>query len=109
MGEKTSKQMFLQSMIKCHKLNKRAEYDKVKMGSDKEELNLTWAINDRKEPPLQKSEVHIYIFGLFRAAPGAYGNSQARGRIRAAAASHSHMRFELCLQPTAQLTATPYP
>ena len=40
-GEKTSKQMFLQSMIKCHKLNKRAEYDKVKMGSDKEELNLT--------------------------------------------------------------------
>ena len=34
----------------------------------------------------------IYLFLLFRAAPAAYGGSQARGRIGAAAASlcHSH-------------------
>ena len=43
----------------------------------------------------------------------AYGGSQARGRIRAAAAglchSHSNSRFELSLQPTPQLTETPVP
>ena len=34
----------------------------------------------------------IYLFCLFRAAPAAYGGSQARGRIGAAAISlqHSH-------------------
>ena len=46
--------------------------------------------------------------GLFRAAPEAYGNSQARGWIRATAASHSHSHSkagsELRLQPTPQLT-----
>ena len=51
-------------------------------------------------------------FGLFRATPIAYGGSQARGRIGAAAAclhhshSHSHARSELYLQPAPQLTAT---
>ena len=42
----------------------------------------------------------LFFFG-FRAAPTAYGGSQARGPTRAAAAglhhSHSHARSELCL------------
>ena len=43
--------------------------------------------------------VHIFFFfGLFRAAPGAYGGSQARSRIGAVAAglrhSHSNARSE---------------
>ena len=51
------------------------------------------------------------FFYLFRAVPVAYGNSQVRGHIRAAAASlchchnHSHGGSELCLQPTPQLMA----
>ena len=52
-------------------------------------------------------------FLLFRAAPAAYGGSQACGRIRAAAAglrhSHSNIRSELRLQPTPQLMAMPDP
>ena len=51
----------------------------------------------------------IYLFRLFRAEPLAYGNSQARGPIRAIAAglchSHSNTRSEPCLQHTPQLTA----
>ena len=59
----------------------------------------------------------LFNFFIFRAAPAAYGNSWARGRIRAVAASHSHShspspspsstRSELYLQPTPQLVATP--
>ena len=55
----------------------------------------------------------FFFFGLFGAAPVAYGGSQARGRIGVVAAglhhSHSHARAEVCLQPTAQLTAMPDP
>ena len=60
----------------------------------------------------------IYLFILFyfvfsRAAPMAYGGSQARGRIRAVAArlcqSHSNSGAELLLRPTPQLTARPDP
>ena len=53
----------------------------------------------------------FFFFLLFRAALAAYGSSQARGWIRAAAAghnhscSHSHTGSKPCLQPTAQLTA----
>ena len=43
----------------------------------------------------------------------AYGDSQAKGRIRAVATSlrhsHSSARSEVCLPPTPQLTATPDP
>ena len=43
----------------------------------------------------------IFFFLLFRAAPAAYGNSEARGRIKAAAAglqhSHSNTGSELFL------------
>ena len=50
-------------------------------------------------------------FLLFRAAPAAYGSSQARGWIRAAAASlhhsHSDARAQLSRWPTPQLRATP--
>ena len=49
---------------------------------------------------------------LFRAAPVAYGGSQAGGPIGAVAASlchsqsHSNAGSQLCLQPPPQLTAT---
>ena len=55
----------------------------------------------------------LFYFSLFRAAPVAYGGSQARDRIGAAAAglchSHSNVGSETHLQPTPQLTATPDP
>ena len=59
-------------------------------------------------------QIHNFIFPFFfRAAPTAYGKSQARGRIRAATAglhhSHSHAGSKPCLQPTPQLTAMPDP
>ena len=50
---------------------------------------------------------------IFRATPTAYGGSQARGLIGAAAASlgqsHSNTRSVPCLRPTPQLTTTPDP
>ena len=53
----------------------------------------------------------LFLFLLFRAAPSAYGGSQARGQIGAAAASlhhsHSHAGSEPHLRPTPQLMATP--
>ena len=55
---------------------------------------------------------YIFFFCLFRAAPMAYGGSQARGRIRTTAAGlrdshgHSNAGSEPCLQPTPQLMAT---
>ena len=55
----------------------------------------------------------VVVFDLFRATPEAYGGSQARDRIRAAAAglhhSHSNTRFEPSLQSTPQLMETPDP
>ena len=52
-------------------------------------------------------------WGGLRAAPEAYGSSQARGRIGATAAglhhSHSNARSELCLRVIPQLTATSDP
>ena len=48
-------------------------------------------------------------FLKFRAAPTAYGGSQARGQTEASAAGlhHSNARSEPLLQPTPQLMATP--
>ena len=58
-------------------------------------------------------EFIFFFFGLFRATPMAYGNSQAWGQIGTAAASlhHSHNKegSELRLQPAPQLTATSDP
>ena len=54
---------------------------------------------------------YFFFFCLFRASSAAYGNSQARGRIVAVAASlhhshgHSHTRSKPCLWPTSQLMA----
>ena len=46
----------------------------------------------------------FFVFCPYRAAPAAYGCSQARGLVRAAAAglshSHSNARSKLCLWPT---------
>jgi len=53
------------------------------------------------------------FFAFSRAAPVAYGGSQARGPIGAVVTSlhqsHSNARSELHLQPTPQLTAAPDP
>ena len=50
------------------------------------------------------------LFSFSRAAPAAYGGSQARGLIRAVATSlhqsHSNARSEPRLQTTPELTAT---
>ena len=55
----------------------------------------------------------VFAFSLFRVAPTTCGGSQARGLMRATAAglhhTHSNTEYELRLQPTPQLTATPYP
>ena len=52
----------------------------------------------------------LFSFLLFRVALAAYGSSQARGLIGAAAASlchnHSNTGSKPCLQPSPQLTAT---
>ena len=57
--------------------------------------------------------IFIYLFTFSRAAPPAYGGSQARGIIGAEAASlrrgHSNVRSELRLWHTPQLTAMPGP
>ena len=51
----------------------------------------------------------FFLFCLFKATPMAYGGSQARGPVGAAAAglhqSHSNAGSELHLRPTPQLTA----
>ena len=54
--------------------------------------------------------IYIYIyFVFFRAAPAAYGGSQARGLLRTAAAgqhhSHGNARSEPPLQPIPQVMA----
>ena len=56
----------------------------------------------------------FFFFLAFRATLAAHGSCQARGRIRAAAASLYHSRRKSdpsCMRPTSQLTATqdPYP
>ena len=58
--------------------------------------------------------ISFFFLSFFvRAAPTAYGGSQARGRIGATAAglylSHSNAGSELHLQPTPQLMAVPDP
>ena len=57
--------------------------------------------------------VCLFVLGFFRAAPAAYGGSQARGQIRGVAdglhPSHTNTGSEPHLQPTPQLTATPDP
>ena len=69
----------------------------------------------RLHPFLIKQEqlFFFFFFYLFRAAPGAHGSSQARGRIGAVAASPHHGQGNSGsgprLQPAPQLTAMPDP
>ena len=76
-------------------------------------LCLIWGLN----PPLHSDPNHggwflffvfWFLFFLFRAAPTAYGSSQARGQIRATAAglhhSHSNVRSKPHLWPAPQPT-----
>ena len=55
-------------------------------------------------------DVKVKLFLLFRAAPTAYGGSQARSLIKAIAPglhhshSHSHARSKTCLRPTPWFT-----
>ena len=62
--------------------------------------------------PVGKTKT-LFVFSLFRAKPTAYGNSQARGQIRAAAAglhhSHSNRGSEPGRQLKPRLIATPDP
>ena len=64
-------------------------------------------------PKILFNPLPLTLFFLFRATPVAYGSSQARGGIRAAAAglhhSHSNIGSVPHLQPIPQLTATPDP
>ena len=59
------------------------------------------------------TEAFFFLFGLFRAALSAYGDSQAKGCIGAVVAglchNHSDTRYEPRLQPIPQLTAVPDP
>ena len=63
-----------------------------------------------------RGSLFVLFFGLLafsRAAPEAYGGSQARDRMGAVAAglhqNHSNSGSEPRLQPTPQLTSTPDP
>ena len=65
---------------------------------------------------LSKTFISLLFFCLFafsRAAPVAYGGSQARSRIGTVVAglrqSHSNAGSDQCLQPTPQLISTPDP
>ena len=64
-------------------------------------------------PPLFIAWIVLFCTSLFRAPLVAYGSSQARGQIKAAAAdlrhSHSNVRSKPHLRPIPQLTTTPDP
>ena len=66
-----------------------------------EQIRFSWV---KKGRPL-----FLFVCLSFRAASAAYGSSQARGQIRAAAAGLHCARSDLHLQTTPQLTATPDP
>ena len=64
----------------------------------------------RRRTPISGLLASVHFFSLFTAAATAYGGSQARGRIGAAAAglhhSHSNTGSEQSLRPTPLLTDT---
>ena len=68
-------------------------------------MNTAYSINDIL--------FFFFFFCLFRVATAAYGGSQARGGIRAAATGLCHSRnnvgYKPCLQSTSQLMAIPDP
>ena len=68
------------------------------------------SISLSKEERLKQIIIIIIVFCSYRAAPAAYGGSQARGLTGATGAglchSHSNARSEPWLRPTPQFTAT---
>ena len=73
-------------------------------------LAVQWKLTENYESTVIKFFVAA-VFCLFRATPVAYGDSRARGQIRAVATSlhhsHSNARSEPRQQTTTQLMATP--
>ena len=73
----------------------------------------TWETVNMASEVIVKVCVCVCVFAFSRAAPEAYGGSQARGIIGAVATSlchsYSNSGSELHLWPTPQLTATPDP
>ena len=94
-------------------------YKAGKKEEKKSHLHGTYGLvgaTDNKDKSKMSGMLDIYIFFvfcLFRAAPSAYGGSQARGLIRAIPPGlchgHSNAGSEPSLRPTPQLTATPDP
>ena len=88
---------------------------------DKHILTFTWKRNghgivkssSKKLKMISVAWFKTLLLLLFGAPPTAYGGSQARGRIRAAATSlphsHSNAGSQPHLRPTPQLTAMPDP
>ena len=68
---------------------------------------------DKYVLPLSFFFFFFFFWSFFRAAPAAFGGSQARGPIPAVATclphSHSKARSQPCLRPTPQPMATPDP
>ena len=97
---KTCKCFFIQILLVIAKNWKQSNFPTIgellsKLVYSSHELLLT-----------KEDQITVFLFA-FQAAPAAYGSSQARGQIGAAAAglhhSHSIMRSQLCLWPTPQL------
>ena len=82
-----------------------------RMASAAPTLPLAWELSYAADATLKKKKERNFFFFVFsRAAPTAYGDSQARGLIGAIATglsqSHSNVGSEPRLRPTPQLTAT---
>uniref|UniRef100_A0A8D0N9H5 Rho GDP-dissociation inhibitor 1 n=2 Tax=Sus scrofa TaxID=9823 RepID=A0A8D0N9H5_PIG len=121
-GPRAEEYEFLTPMEEAPKgMLARGSYSiKSRFTDDDRTDHLSWESSRARLPRL----LFFFFFGLFafsRAAPAAYGGSQARSLIGAAATSlhHSHNQqrgipasnvgSELRLQPTPQLTAMPDP
>ena len=84
------------------------DFDLILVFDERKGLSLFFCMWKSSYSPLS---FFFFFFFLFRAAPMAYGDSQARGLIGATAAglcqNPSNARSEPHLQPTPQLTAMP--
>ena len=74
----------------------------------KDSINRNYCHTKAKKNVFLLLFIYFCLFAFSRAAPMAYGRSQARGLIGAVAAglcqSHSNTGSELCLRPTPHLT-----
>ena len=96
-------------LIKSHWVKERKKQSQILPSEGGFDCSLVQPIAPRKP----KGLAHFLLACFFRAAPTAYGGSQASGQIGAAAAglrqSHSNAGSKPHLPPTPQLTATPDP